>query len=217
MKDVLIVEDVVETRAWLTGIARAAFPECRVTEAASLRAGREAIDRGSHDLALIDIGLPDGCGLEIVRSLRRARSGTVCVITTVMSDDSQIVAALCSGAQGYLLKENPAEVLIGQLLQMADGVPPLSPSIARRIMEHFGRTGPAAAPEGALTRREEQVLALIARGMRNSEVAAALYLAESTVATHVKSIYRKLGIGSRAEASWEATRLGLLGARGRES
>ncbi|MAK63133.1 MAG: hypothetical protein CMF75_00070 [Maricaulis sp.] len=88
-------------------------------------------------------------------------------------------------------------------------MPALSPSIARRIMEHFRFTGPAADPEEDLTNREKEVLGLIGRGHRNIDVAQALDLAESTVASHIKSIYRKLGISSRAEASWHATRMGL--------
>src|SRR5690606_14126580 len=85
----------------------------------------------------------------------------------------------------------------------------LSPAIARRIMEHFQLTGPAVTSEEGLTEREKEVLALISRGMRNVDVADQLALSGNTVATHIKSIYRKLGISSRAEASWYATMLGL--------
>ena len=135
--------------------------------------------------------------------------GTTAIVTTVMGDDAHIVAALSAGAEGYLLKETPPDLLHRQLVQLADGIPAISPSIARRIMEHFRFTGPAAEPDGELTAREKEVLTLIARGLRNSDVASALVLAESTVASHIKAIYRKLDIGSRAEASWHATRLGL--------
>ncbi len=89
------------------------------------------------------------------------------------------------------------------------GVPALSPSIARRIMEHFSLTGPTDVPDCQLTEREVEVLTLIARGLRNAEVAEILGLAQTTIASYIKSVYRKLGISSRAEASWHATRLGL--------
>lgn len=208
MKQILIVEDLSETRRWLTEIARAAFPGCQTHEAASMRAGIAQASSRNYDLALIDLGLPDGSGLEVLRNLRLLAPGTVCVVTTVMGDDASIVGALSAGAQGYLLKEQPQELLVRQLTQMAVGIPALSPSVARRIMEHFRRTAPVA-PEDDLTAREREVLGLIGRGLRNGEVADALNLSENTVAGYIKDIYRKLGISSRAEASWHATRLGL--------
>jgi DNA-binding NarL/FixJ family response regulator len=209
MKQALIVEDVAETRDWLSEIVTAAFPACTVHCASTVA---EAMTTGSgkvFDLALIDLGLPDGPGLEVLRFLRWQSPDTVCVITTVVGDDSHIIAALSAGAQGYLLKQQPAAQLSRQLVQMAEGIPALSPSIARRIMDHFRMTGPAAGGECDLTGREKQTLGLIARGLRNSEAAETLGIAESTVSSHIKSIYRKLGISTRAEASWHATRLGL--------
>lgn len=208
MKRILIVEDVAETRRWLATLLLSAFPGATVSEAASVRAGLAAA-RDAFDLVLIDLGLPDGSGLEVLRGVRQSQSGALCVVTTVMGDDASIVAALSGGADGYLLKEQPDEVLTRQLHQLSLGVPALSPSIARRIMEHFRLTGPAAAPDADLTARETEVLALIGRGMRNTEVANMLGLAETTVAGYIKTVYRKLGISSRAEASWHATRLGL--------
>jgi DNA-binding NarL/FixJ family response regulator len=209
MDHVLIVEDVSETRRWLAEIVRAAFPDSTIHEAATVAAGLTTARGRAPDLALIDLGLPDGSGLNVLRHLREESPGTICVITTVVGDDAHIIAALSAGAQGYLLKEQPAELLSRQLTQLAEGVPALSPSIARRIMGHFQMTGPAADCDGDLSEREKQTLALIARGYRNSDAAESLGIAESTVASHIKAIYRKLGISSRAEASWHATRLGL--------
>ena len=208
MKQILIVEDLSETRRWLSEIVGEAFPDCEVHEAASMRAGIAQAATRDYDLALIDLGLPDGSGLDVLRNLRLLRSETICVVTTVMGDDASIVGALSAGAEGYLLKEQAQDLLVRQLRQMAQGIPALSPSVARRIMEHFRRTGPAA-PKSNLTAREREVLALIGRGLRNGEVAEALALSEYTVAGYIKDIYRKLGISSRAEASWHAARLGL--------
>ncbi len=209
MHRILIVEDVSETRGWLEDIVRTAFPDCRIVEAATMAAGLQAAEELAFDIALIDLGLPDGSGLEVLRSLRRLRPETLCVITTVMGDDAHIVSALSAGAQGYLLKEHTADLLSRQLTQLAEGVPALSPSIARRIMEHFRLTGPAENDDASLTEREKETLALIARGYRNIDAAETLGIAESTVASHIRAIYRKLGISTRAEASWHATRLGL--------
>jgi DNA-binding NarL/FixJ family response regulator len=210
MTKILIVEDLSETRRWLKEIVSAAFRDCEIHEAASMRAGIAQAAARDYDVALIDLGLPDGSGLDVLRNLRLLRPQTACVVTTTMADDASIVGALSAGAQGYLLKEQPQDLLIRQLKQMAEGIPALSPSVARRIMEHFKRTGPAV-PEDDLTGREREVLGLIGRGLRNGEVAATLGISENTVAGYIKDIYRKLGISSRAEASWHAARLGLGG------
>lgn len=212
---VLVVEDLAETRAWLCDLLRVAYsPQCVIAVADSVRSGKDAVARNRFDVAFIDLGLPDGSGIEVLRALRQHHPDALCVVTTVMGDDAHIVAALSAGAHGYLLKEQPADVLVRQLSQLTDGVPALSPSVARRIMEHFSLTGPAAAAESHLTAREREVLALVSRGLRNAEVARQLGTAESTVSSHVKSIYRKLGISSRAEASWHAARMGLAPGKG---
>jgi len=209
MKHILIVEDIAETRAWLRDIAQQAYPEATIISEPNLRKARLRVTGQEFDLALIDMGLPDGSGLDILRLFRSRGAPTICVITTVMSDDATVVAALSAGADGYLLKENPAAVLSWQLTQIGAGIPALSPSIARRIMDHFRLTGPASSTGHGLTPRETDVLALIARGLRNSEVAAELDLAENTIAGYIKGIYGKLGISSRAEAAWHATQMGL--------
>jgi len=208
MTEVLIVEDLKETRTWLAEIARAAFPDCQVVEAASVREAIVRLDATRVNIALIDLGLPDGSGLDVLRRLRHDQPQATCIVTTVMGDDASIVGALSAGAQGYLLKEQPRELLVRQLTDTVEGVPALSPSVARRIMEHFRRTGPNTE-ETTLTARERDVLGLVGRGLRNSEVAQALQLSDHTVAGYIKSIYRKLDISSRAEASWHAARLGL--------
>ena len=217
MRRILIVEDHPETRSWLAEIARAAFPGCVVTEAATRAQGEAccaaaAGEAGADgfDLALLDLRLPDGSGLAVARELRAKSPATLRIVTTALDDDANIVTALSSGAQGYLLKDQPRELLVKQLAQTADGVPALSPPVARRIMEHFRLTGPCQAVEARLTPREVEVLTLIARGLRIADAACALAVAEGTVASHIKSIYRKLDIGSRAEAATHAARMGLL-------
>lgn len=208
MKRVLIVEDIAEARRWLSEVVLDAFPQAQIQTAGSVR-DANALIGAPLDLALIDLGLPDGSGLTVLRRIRETKEPVICLVTTVMGDDASIVAALSVGADGYLLKESPRQVLRRQLSQVAIGVPALSPAVARRIMDHFRHTGPAAQLEDQLTPRETQVLALIARGLRNAEVADHLGIAETTVAGYIKIVYRKLGIGSRAEAAWHARLLGL--------
>lgn len=209
MNRALIVEDIAETSRWLTGIIDEAFPGCTIKEVHNLREAQQCIADEDFDLALIDVGLPDGSGLDLVRALRRRDAQAMIVVATVMGDDGSIVTAISAGANGYLLKDSPAELFIAQLRQLHSGNPALSPSVARRIMSHFASTAYVADAEADLTPREAEVLSLIARGLRNAEVAAALGLTLHTVAGYVKSVYAKLGISSRAEAAQRAIRMGL--------
>lgn len=209
MKKILILEDLTDTRRWLCELARNAVGPCSISEAGDIRTALQLVREEAFDLALIDLGLPDGSGLDVIRAVTGKDADTIAIVMTVIGEDASVVAALAAGAQGYLLKDTDEALLARQLSQYADGVPLLSPAIARRIVTHFRETGPAAAEDGTLTDREKDVLALIGRGLRNADVASALGVAESTVASHIKSVYRKLGISSRAEASWHATRLGL--------
>jgi len=209
MKSVLILEDVAETRSWLRQVVEAAFPGSEVHEAATLREAAGVVARQAFDLAIVDLGLPDGNGTSIIGALSSSRPQTVIVVATVMGDDASVVAALSAGAHGYLLKDSPQDAFIRQLKMIEQGLPALSPSIARRIMEHFSRTAVSENEGEDLTPRERDVLGLIGRGLRNSEAARALGLSENTIASHIKSVYAKLGISTRAEAALLAARLGL--------
>ncbi|HBT00217.1 response regulator [Salipiger marinus] len=212
MKQALIVEDMAETRLWLGDILQAARPDMGQVAVASVAAARHHLrSQGCPDLALVDLGLPDGTGMDVIRLIKASRADAVCIAATVLSDDASVVAALAAGADGYLLKDQPAEALVQQLRQIDMGLAALSPAIARRIIDHFRLTGPMDPGGEALTPRESDVLRRIGRGLRNAEVATDLGIAESTVAGYIKSVYRKLGISSRAEAAWHATRMGLNG------
>ena len=219
---VLVVEDQPDTRAWLAGVVGDAMPGAdvvsheRLGDARAWLSDLPASDRDRLHLALVDLGLPDGSGIELIRELADGFPQTLPVVATVYDDESYLFDAIAAGAQGYLLKDQDAEVLVHRLRRMEDGEPPLSPSIARRMMAHFRRpeepalpSGPAAA-DGVLTPRELEVLALLGRGSRVPEAARRLGLTEHTVSTYVKIIYRKLRISSRAEAALEASRRGLL-------
>jgi DNA-binding NarL/FixJ family response regulator len=208
MTRVLIVEDIADVRVWLSDVMISACPEARIETAADTRSARARLGHEPYDLALVDLGLPDGSGFDVLRAIKAESPETLCVVATILGDDASIVGALAAGADGYLLKDQPGDLLARHIRQILDGLPALSPSIARRIMDHFRKTGPAA-PDAELTPRERDVLAQIGRGLRNHEAAAALGISEHTVAAHIKSVYRKLDISSRAEAAWHAARLGL--------
>jgi len=202
----LVVDDLASSREWLTRALRLAFADIEVVAAATLAQAR-ACCTPPPPLALIDLGLPDGSGIELIEQLQPR--GTLCIVATVFDDDAHLFPALHAGAQGYVLKDQAPEALAAMLAGIAAGQPPLSPSIARRLLRHFAAPAPAAPP-AALTARESEVLRLVAKGLSAGEVAQLLQLSRHTVAGYLKEIYRKLRVGSRAEATLEALRRGLV-------
>jgi len=211
MKRVLIIEDIAEARALLENTVQQAFPGCVCNSFDNISDGLLAVAAHDFDLALLDIQLADGSGFEILKALMARRPETVCVITTILADDDTIMTAIAAGAQGYLLKEQPQQIQVRQLMQLQDGVPALSPHVARRILQHFHKPAETdSALAHNLTPREVEVLTHIAQGFRIREVAIKLELTENTVAGYVKTIYRKLNISSRAEAALCGEQLGLL-------
>lgn len=211
----LIVEDNDEALAWLESCLVDAFPGCVVSVARSIREARYRISSAGEDfdIALVDIGLPDGNGIELVRLLADSAPECLSVVTTIYDDDEHIFHAIAAGAGGYLLKYHETERLVELLKRILDGEPPLSPAIARRMLGALKvRPQPATddADAAALTPREEEVLGLLGRGFQMSQVATALEISRNTAASHVKAIYRKLNISNRAEAALAAAGRGLL-------
>ena len=219
----LIVEDHQEARVWLHGAVRAAFPGSSCDIAVSVADARRRL-ASSYDLVLLDIGLPDGSGLDLVAEF--AQRGAQVVITSVYEDDAHLFRALQLGANGYLLKDHPADDIVGMLEGIVlEGRPPLSPKLARRVMRYFTRSEdragagqPGEAASAAmeeleqLTAREQDVLTLLAKGYTVPNTGELLGISANTVSGYAKSIYRKLNVNSRAEATLKASRLGLVDA-----
>jgi DNA-binding NarL/FixJ family response regulator len=203
----LIVEDQADARLWIESTLRGIFPDADIRTAASVAAGLAELARAVPDLALIDLGLPDGSGIDLIHAINHGGSTTTTVVTTVFSDDEHLFAALRAGAQGYILKDDPRERLGELLRDIVAGQPPLSPSIARRLLSHFHE---GATHEVALTDRERDVLTLLAKGFTVAKVADLLDITRNTAAGYAKSVYRKLNVSSRAEATLEAARRGLV-------
>lgn len=210
MKAGLVVEDIPATRLWLCEALASAFPGIVIDSAGTLAAALALVERQAFEVALVDLDLPDGSGLEAIAALRRRSPATAAVVTTIFDDDAHVFPAMQAGAQGYLLKEQPRERFIAGLQGILRGDPPLSPAIARRMIAHFNATGTAGDGEIALTPRETEVLRLVAKGFTQQEIAGHLGLSRHTVVDHVKSLYRKLNVSSRAEAALAATRRGLV-------
>lgn len=216
----LVIEDLPDTREWLCVVLRQTFPDLEVEAFPTLAAARAWLSAAGAErlakvkLALVDIGLPDGSGIDLIRELVDRCPGIIPIVATIFDDDEHLFDAIAAGAQGYLLKNQEQAVLAHYLRRIESGEPPLSPSIARRMFAYFrDRPDPknkAPGSDEVLTPREMEVLALLGVGSRVPEVAYRLGLTEHTVATYVKTIYRKLKISSRAEAALEASRRGLI-------
>ncbi len=207
----LVVDDLAPSREWLGRALSLAFPGIAIDYGASLREAERHLSP-PPPLALIDLGLPDGSGVQLIERLQREQAGTLCIVATVFDDDAHLFPALRAGAQGYLLKDQTPEALAEMLSGIAAGQPPLSPSIARRLLRHFQPIVPssAVAEEPHLTPRETEVLRFTAKGLTLAQVADALSLSRHTVSGYLKDIYRKLSVTSRAEAALEAARRGLV-------
>jgi two-component system, NarL family, nitrate/nitrite response regulator NarL len=189
-------------------------------------------------LMLVDLELPDGNGMELLSEL--SGSPALKIVTTLYSDDDHLFPALQCGADGYLLKEDRFEVLVEELQRIVRGQPPLSPAIARRLLGHFrpgsgGESGPMALSSGfgafssssfagsrpvpldatagetvRLSPRENEVLTYLSKGFTIKEIANLMGIKWYTVNDHIKSIYKKLNVSSRAEAAVVASKQGLV-------
>jgi DNA-binding NarL/FixJ family response regulator len=218
MKNILLLEDLPEIRAWLRALVLRVFPDAHISESARVHDAIELVQAVKFDLALIDLGLPDGSGVDVVTKLRDVQPEAQSVVVTIHDDDEHLFPALQAGAYGYILKEQPRELITEQLQRISQGEPPLSPSIARRVIAHFtAKAKPQAAvasanamPHVSLTDRESEVLLRVAKGYTLPEIGVQLGLSRHTIADYVKQIYRKLNVSSRAEAALEAQRMGLF-------
>ena len=219
LRGALIVADHPGRQARLRALIGRVCPGTPVHCALTLDEAVRMLSSRLIDLALVDICLPASCGIEVVRRIMSHDPLAVSVVVT--EDDAHVMAALAAGAHGYLLSDQPDEALDSQLDLTLRGVPPLVPALARRLLRHFEDMiatfeTPVADAEldesrsMRLSSRERAVLSLIAKGLQITQVADALHISAHTVGSHLKNIYRKRNLSSRAEAALEARKLGLV-------
>lgn len=209
MKTCLVLEDLQDSQRLLTQALRASFPAIVIAVTSRLHEARQWLtENPPPDLALIDLGLPDGSGIDLIAELNRRSPTTVTVVASIFADDQHLFPALRAGAQGYLLKDQRWPELAELLKGIAAGRPPLSPQIARKLLGYFRPAPPSNLD--TLTQRETEVLSLIAKGVTLAEAAKLLGISPHTVSGYVKDIYRKLNVSSRAEAALTAQRMGLV-------
>ncbi|NYT57918.1 response regulator transcription factor [Alcaligenaceae bacterium] len=210
MHKCLLVDDLPEGLSLMSALLTDVFPDLEQVMASSVHVAMEKIRRHQFRLALIDLELGDGNGADLIAWLAEQQPECIPIVGTIFDDDEHLMRALKAGAQGYVLKDQPPELISLQLHGIRDGLLPLSPAIARRLIQHFQKAVSVPGTEAGLSERERQVLGLLAKGLRLVDIAQALEISHHTVGDHVKSIYRKLNISSRAEAALEARRLGLV-------
>lgn len=205
----LVVEDNPDTQEWLVSCVHAAFPALSIVTANNLAMGKSLIAQHNFDLALIDLGLPDGSGIDLIKSLTLSPYPAYIVVATIYDDDKNLFAALKSGAKGYILKDQDRERIVSYLKGIKKNRPPLSAASSARLISHFNSKGDALE-RSALTPRESEVVCLIGKGYSVEDTAAMLKLSPDTIKGYIKGIYAKLGVGNRAELTLEAVRLGII-------
>lgn len=184
---------------------------------AALRDGksaRETLALDAPDVLVIDLGLPDISGIEIIRETAQRHPKTDIMVVTVFGDEAHVIASIEAGATGYLLKDSLPNEFIDLIKQLHAGGSPVSPMIARQLLKKFRPADSANATPISenrnLSGRETEILSLIAKGFSFGEIAALLEISPHTVTTYVKKIYQKLAVHSRGEAVYEATKMGLI-------
>jgi len=226
---VALVEDDVRMRERLVHVI-GGEPSLHLAHAAGTAGGLLAwFADNVVDVLLVDLGLPDRSGVEVIRRCSRMQPACAVMVITMFGDESTMLQAFEAGARGYLLKDGTEADLAQHVLSLHAGGSPMTPIIARQLLARWqadarlrappppaagaaaaGRGGPAEAPPEALSRRESQVLDLVARGFTYPEIAGQMTVSVTTVQTHVRNIYGKLGVHSKTEAVYEARQHGLL-------
>jgi DNA-binding NarL/FixJ family response regulator len=217
---VLIVEDQARFRDAFQ-LALASVPDIELLGIApDLPQGRKLFDQTQPDVLLVDLDLPGGSGIELIRHAAQTRPQCDVMVISVFGDEQHVLASIEAGATGYLLKDSLALDLAGQLRALRSGGSPISPLIARRLLQRLapGAPGGGSPPPVhledesavALSEQESRVLHLAAKGFTFDEIAQFMQVSPHTVMTYVKRIYRKLQVRSKVEAIYEARRLGWL-------
>jgi DNA-binding NarL/FixJ family response regulator len=213
IKRALVLEDNLETQSWLVNCLKDAFSLVGVDVASSLAEAVALIEKNQYEIALVDLRLPDGNGLDFIKVLNALSSPCHIIVATIYDDDKNLLSALKSGAKGYILKDQDKDKIVGYLQGIRLNRPALSPASSKRLIDHFNTRGAELESEvnrARLTPRETDVTCLIAKGYSVDEAAGALELSPDTIRGYVKNIYQKLGVSNRSEITLKALKLGLI-------
>ena len=219
MPRVLIVEDDPAFRDRYTAMLDTDATFDVVASVATGAEGLAMLDLRKPDVLLVDLGLPDISGIEVIRHASQTLPKCECMVVTVFGDEEHVLASIEAGASGYLLKDASEESFLSGIRELINGGSPISPIIARRLLKRFQAEPTAVsiavdADNGvdsvALSDREREILLLASKGFNYPEMGKLMGISPHTVTSHVKKIYRKLAVHSRGEAVFEANRMGLI-------
>ena len=212
-KTLLIVEDDRLLLDQLVLDASASSPGWSVLAARSVSTALEILNAQPLEAMFVDLGLPDGDGLQLIRRCRRLNADCDILVITVFAEEARVIRSLEAGASGYILKPDLPQYAGRLISTIAAGGSPVSPAIARRLIERL-RPKPSLSRHSnesdPLSARELEILSLCARGLRYAEIARVLNVSVHTVNAHLKNVYRKLTVNSKIEAVFEARRSGLI-------
>ena len=213
---IALVEDDERTRGRIAALLVKSLTDVHIQEFSDLTSARRFALQSAQDYWLVDLGLPDGSGVDLIRVVRAIHAEARILVISVFGDVDNIVKSIEAGANGYLLKDAVDKDLLQALDSIGEGGTPLSPMIASRLLERMmpTRGAPAVAadaePAMMLTARESELLNLVSRGYKYAEAASLMQISLSTVQTHIRRIYIKLSVESKTEAVFEARAKGLL-------
>jgi DNA-binding NarL/FixJ family response regulator len=191
-----------------------------VGQAYTLKEAIAVVEELQPKVVLVDLGLPDGSGLELIAHIHQHMPGCESMVLTVFGDESHVISSIEAGATGYLTKDTRTADILDRLKQLRAGGSPISPVIARRLLNRFrGVATPDQLPTSKtamnqeftpLSEREQQVLEMVAKGFMQAEIADILGVSINTISTYIKRIYKKLAVNSRTSAVHRANALGLI-------
>ena len=207
MKKILILEDIPDVKDWLSDLVKEHLIADEIHCAETLAEAFELLKAHQYSLAILDIGLPDGSGLDALKLIKSQNESCLCVVSSIFDASEYVFTALKYGADGYILKSESSEQVAEHLKGILLGKPPLSPSIAKKILLAFR---PEKDIEVHLSPREEQILGLMAKGYNIPDAAKLLDISQHTAAGYLKQVYKKLQVNNRADATLKAYELGLV-------
>lgn len=199
---ILIVDDHEVVRLGLKALLELRPRFLVVGEAATMAESIRAAAQGQPDVVIMDIRLPDGSGVEACREIRQANPGTKVIMLTSYADDEALFGSIMAGASGYLLKQTRAQTLSEAIERVAAGESLLDPGVTAKVLERMRRLAAGETDElAALSPQERKILAIIAEGKTNKEIAEEVFLSDKTVKNYVSSILGKLNLRRRSEAA----------------
>jgi two-component system, NarL family, response regulator DevR len=204
---VFLLDDHEIVRTGLRSLLEAEDDFEVVGEASSAAEALDRIPPTRPDVAVLDVRLPDGSGVEVCRDIRSAHPEVACVMLTSYADDEALLSAVMAGASGYVLKQVGANSLVDDLRTVAAGESLLDPELGERVLERM-RAQPEDDPLlSSLTPQERRILDLVADGQTNRQIASTMFLAEKTVKNYVSNLLAKLGMERRTQAAAYATKV----------